>query len=156
MSGEPVDHGRDESGAEIDEGDGRGEAAHWCYVRPTDVASDAAWEPIKALLDKHCESYRAEDVRAAVGSGHLQAWVVRERGGLLAVMLTQIVRRRDYSALVVTHIGGTGLRKWIRDWHLLRRYAAENGCSSVEGYGRDGWLRLIPAERIGIAWRMRL
>lgn len=149
-----MDQTEGERGHEIEEGQGR---AHWCFVRPADVESDPAWEPIKALLDKHCESFRAEDVRAAVRAGQFQLWLARSGSELLAVMVTQLVRRRDHLACVVADIGGTEMLQWIEDRGLLRRWASDNGCSAIEGYGRDGWLRFLPdAERTGIAWRVRL
>lgn len=131
--------------------------AEWCFVRPEDVEIDAAWEPIKVLLDRHCESFRAEDVRAAVRAGQFQLWLARSDGELLAVMVTQLVRRRDGLSCVVADIGGTRLREWIDDRDLLRKWARSNGCSAIEGFGRDGWLHFLPdAERTGIAWRVRL
>lgn len=131
--------------------------AEWCFVRPEDVEIDAAWEPIKVLLDRHCESFRAEDVRAAVASGQFQLWLARSGGELLAVMVTQLVRRRDGLVCAVNFCGGTRMSEWIGERDLLRRWARDEGCIAIKGEHREGWLRFFPdAEQTGIVWELRL
>lgn len=149
-----MDQTEGERGHEIEEGQG---GAHWCFVRPADVESDPAWEPIKALLDKHCESFRAEDVRAAVRAGQFQLWLARSGSELLAVMVTQLVRRRDGLVCVVSFCGGMRMSEWIGDRHLLKRWAKDEGCVAIKGERRRGWLHFFPeAEQTGVVWEMRL
>lgn len=131
--------------------------AEWCFVRPGDVDSDEAWEPIRLLLDQYCESYRAEDVRAAVGNGQFQLWLARDDGGLLAVLITQLIHRRDGLICVVNFCGGREMHKWIGDRHLLARWAKDQGCIAVKGERREGWLWFLPdAKQTGIVWEMKL
>lgn len=133
------------------------ETVEWCFVRPGDVAGDAAWEPIRALLDATCEAYRADDVRAAVAAGDFQMWLCRSGGEIIAVMLTQLVRRRDGLICSVVFCGGTRMGEWINHRDLLTRWAGEQGCIAIRGEGRTGWMHYYDGARlVGKIWEVAI
>jgi hypothetical protein len=98
----------------------------------------------------------AEDVLAALRRREMQLWVLRSGDVLVGALVTEIVRwpRRTVCRLVLAGAQDGWRETWLPWRGLLERWAREEGCASIEIYGRPGWARLVPGarKRVVLEW----
>ena len=88
-------------------------------------------------------------------------WVVLdEEDNMVAAITTRIATYPRRKAMVLDFVGGTKLHKW-KDTVIetIGRFAKENDCQHLEGYGRKGWERALRGNGFYseyIAYRMEL
>lgn len=121
-------------------------------------AIEATWPYVKDLvqkpLDRTLGERNLEDVYNSLIHGQTILWIAANKEeGIMGVMITQIVYHPQYKVLALPLIGAKPhtinkwfLKSWEKDSPLLQ-YARENNCKRIEGYARDGWLKMI--EKIG-------
>lgn len=97
----------------------------------------APW--IEAALAYTGGTHALDDVRAAVARGDMQLWP-----GECCAMVTELV---TYPRLKAVRIfaGGGDMLEMLRMSDAVIRWAAEEGCQRVEGFGRSGWMRALRA-----------
>lgn len=99
-------------------------------------------------------------VKRQLDSGELLLWVVADGLAPVAALTTRIIVYPERRGMAMDWIGGARMREWLpMAQSMLMRYAADNGCAHLEGYGRKGWDRWL--RRFGwrpeyIAYRMDL
>ena len=121
-------------------------------------AIEVTWPYVKDLVQKPLDRSLGErdlqDVYNSLVHSQLVLWIaVNKEDGILGVMITQLLFHPQYKVLALPLIGAIPhtinkwfLKSWEKDSPLLQ-YARENNCKRIEGYARDGWLKMI--EKIG-------
>jgi len=119
-------------------------AITWPYVK------DLVQKPIDRTLGER----NVDDIYYSLIHEQLTLWVaVDKEDGIIGIMITQILFHPQYKVLALPLIGAKPhtinrwfFKSWEKDSPLLQ-YARENNCKRIEGYARDGWLKMI--EKIG-------
>lgn len=121
-------------------------------------AIEVTWPYVKDLVQKPIDRTLGErnvdDIYYSLIHEQLTLWVaVDKEEGIIGVMITQILFHPQYKVLALPLIGAKPhtINKWFfKSWEKdspLLQYAKENNCKRIEGYARDGWLKMI--EKIG-------
>lgn len=95
----------------------------------------AAW--IDAALDYGGGTHGIEDVRVAVAEGRMQLWP-----GERCALVTELVQYPRLKAVRI-FAGGGDMGEMLQVSEAVMRWAAEEGCQRVEGFGRAGWMRAL-------------
>jgi hypothetical protein len=135
---------------------------HFSVVPPQVV--DAVWPQAKELLTKAVDSslgvYDIDSVYVGLMSGEYVLWVVLEDTGPIAAITTRVCDYPNGRGLALDWIGGERMSEWLpMVQEVMERYAKDNGCTHIEGYGRKAWGRWL--QKYGwkpayIAYRMEL
>jgi hypothetical protein len=110
---------------------------------------DIVWKDTKkflqAALDTTSGRYGIEDIYALLQSGELVLWLVLDDEEPIACITTRITNYPSGSrAMAMDWIGGKRMAEWLPMAHsIMKRYASDNGCTYMEGYGRKGWGRWL-------------
>tara|TARA_R100000963_G_C4568975_1_gene54663 strand:+ start:187 stop:531 length:345 start_codon:yes stop_codon:yes gene_type:complete len=75
--------------------------------------------------------------------GEMQLWIALEDGKIIASMISQVVPYPRKRVLRIISIGGEDMDKWINSLPLVEDWALEMGCTSLECWGRKGWLKVL-------------
>ena len=112
---------------------------------------DAVWDSVKVFLIPAVKvtngRYMLYDVYAALKTGDMQLWIAfddeREIFGCEVTRVTDYPSRRVLTSLFT---GGRNIRLWKDDlMGVMVRWAEDNQCTAIEGYGRKGWLKMLDA-----------
>lgn len=123
------------------------------------------WKDVERVLKKSVATVKDKaeviDVLDGIFDGSYALWVVLDDDdAIVAAFTTRILVYPHRKALALDWVGGTRIREWSDALiETIRRYAKEQGCEHLEGYGRKGWGRFL--EKYGfypeyIAYRMEL
>lgn len=101
---------------------------------------------IEAAIEKSQKDFWLEDVLVRLINRDMQLWVWYEEGAIVACCITQLVNYPRSRVCQMPFIGGKAMRKWLTKdvENIVVAWARERGCSQLEGFCRDGWLRLLP------------
>ena len=114
-------------------------------VSPDDVPY--IWEKIHPHLESmepHSEGELApEDFYEAITNGDMQLWTAIKNNEIMASMVTQIVPYPRKRVLRIISIAGEEMDGWIKYLHLIEDWALSIGCTSLECWGRKGWLKVL-------------
>lgn len=130
---------------------------------PTALIS-TVWPDVKNLLGPSVATSRGKfelaHVLDGILRGELALWVVMEDTTPVAAITTRIIQYPTRRALALDWIGGTRMHEWLpMAQETMERFAKDNSCTHLEGYGRKAWGRVL--QRHGwepeyIAYRMEL
>ena len=121
-------------------------------------AIEVTWPYVKDLVKKPIDRTLGErnldDIYYSLIHEQLTLWVaIDKEDGIIGILITQIIFYPQYNVLALPLIGAKPhtinkwfLKSWKKDSPLLE-YARKNNCKRIEGYARDGWLKMI--EKIG-------
>lgn len=117
---------------------------------PADCIEDI-WGAVKDLLQPAVQvtggRYMLYDVYAALKAGEMNLWIAF--GDDRQVVGCEVTRITDYpSRRVLTSLftGGRNIRLWKDPMMgVMVRWAEDNQCTAIEGYGRKGWLKMLDA-----------
>jgi GNAT superfamily N-acetyltransferase len=123
------------------------------------------WKDVERLLRKSVDTVKDKsgtiDILDGLFDGTYVLWVVMdEDDALIAAFTTRLIVYPQRKALGIDWVGGSRMSDWASDMiETMRRYAREQGCDHIEGYGRKGWTRYL--EKYGfypeyVAYRMEL
>ena len=105
------------------------------------------WEKIHPhleLMEPHSEGELApEDFYEAITNGDMQLWTAIKDNEIMASMVTQIVPYPRKRVLRIISIAGEGMDQWIGYIPLIEDWALSMGCTSLECWGRKGWLKVL-------------
>ena len=114
-------------------------------VSPDDVPY--IWEKIHPhleLMEPHSEGELApEDFYEAITNGDMQLWTAIKNNEIMASMVTQIVPYPRKRVLRIISIAGEEMDGWIKYLPLIEDWALSAGCTSLECWGRKGWLKIL-------------
>ena len=105
------------------------------------------WEKIHPHLEAmepHSEGELApEDFYEAITNGDMQLWTAIKDNEIMASMVTQIVPYPRKRVLRIISIAGEEMDGWIKYLPLIEDWALSVGCTSLECWGRKGWLKIL-------------
>jgi len=105
------------------------------------------WEKIHPHLEAmepHSEGELApEDFYEAITNGDMQLWTAIKDNEIVASMVTQIVPYPRKRILRIISIAGEEMNGWIKYLPLIEDWALSMGCTSLECWGRKGWLKVL-------------
>lgn len=108
---------------------------------------EIVWREILPLLEKTLAyahgRYLSEDIYRCLKACDMQLWVIYNSQGLLSFCITQIIVYPRKKILSIPFVGGIEMLKWLHLLGEIQRFAKENGCDEIEGYAREGWLRVF-------------
>jgi len=114
-------------------------------VSPDDIPY--IWETIQAqleLMTPHSEGELSpDDFYEVLANGDMQLWTAVQDNEILASMVTQIVPYPRKRVLRIISIAGGEMDKWIEYIPLIEEWALSVGCTSLECWGRKGWLKIL-------------
>ncbi len=118
-----------------------------CSQVPADQV-DAVWPDVERMMASATAvtngRYTTADVRQALRWDHMQLWIAFDASGIEGVQVTQITYYPSRTVLTSLFTAGHRIRRWREPMmELLSRFAAETGCSLIEGQGRAGWIKLM-------------
>ncbi len=113
---------------------------------PTSVV-DVIWNDVSRVLRRSVLTadgrFDLNDVRDGIKSGLYGLWVVMEDDKVVAALTTRVVVYPQCKSLAMDWIGGSRMREWLpQAQKVMTKFAKENGCTELEGYGRriDGFV----------------
>jgi len=123
----------------------RGSNCKIVLVSPDDVPY--IWDKIHdhlVSMTPHSEGeLEPDDFYEAISEGAMQLWIALEEKELLASMVTQIVTYPRKNVLRIISISGDDMYKWIGYIPTIEDWALSMGCTSLECWGRKGWLKVL-------------
>lgn len=104
---------------------------------------------IQKPLDRSMGERNIEDIYYSLIHGQQQLWVAAdEEDGMFGICITQILEYPNFKALSMPFIGTKPhtIKKWfdygMGDNSPIIKWARELGIKRIEGYARDGWLKM--------------
>jgi len=88
--------------------------------------------------------FNVQDIKDGLYKNKWQLWIAFDKNKIHGAVITEIVEYPRLKALVTHFTGGTQLKLWKDDMlSLLRRFASDNGCQTIESHGRAGWKQVF-------------
>lgn len=125
---------------------------------------DYVWPAASAELARAAQTTRgkfsADDIYAGLLNDLYLLWVIARNQTVIAAFTTRIIEYPQKRAMALDWVGGHKMSEWLSiALDAVRAHANANGCTSVEGYGREAWGRVLSKhgfEPEYIAYRMEL
>ena len=107
---------------------------------------DIVWDDAKKLLEPAVETAKGKmtikDVYEFIKRDIYNLWVVMEDTKIVAVVTTRVIQYPESRALALDFIGGKKMKHWLpKAQKVINKFARDNGCRHLEGYGRKAWIR---------------
>lgn len=115
---------------------------------PKDHVNDI-WDSVKPFLTPAVKvtngRYMLYDVYVAIQTGSMQLWIAfDEDKEILGCEVTSITDYPSRRVLTSLFTGGRSIRKWRDEMmDVLVRWAEDNECTGIEGYGKKGWIKML-------------
>ena len=111
-------------------------------------ALGAVWADVARVMDKSVETsngkYHIDDLYHGIQNNLYVLWVIREKEKVIAAITTRIIEYPGKRAMAMDWIGGSKMGKWLPiAQETLERFAKDNNCTHLEGYGRKAWGRWL-------------
>lgn len=108
---------------------------------------EIAWPQVEGFLQKAVDQSPGDrsvlDYKKEIEDAKAQLWVWIVDGNIRAACVTRIVEYPNRKVCAMPLIGGDSMKDWLLVEPQLIEWAKEQGCSQLEGYCRDGWLRVL-------------
>ena len=109
---------------------------------------DIVWDDAEKLLTPAINTaggkFNANDVKQGIESGMLTLWLVVDGTKPVAAITTRIIEYPGCRAMALDWIGGRRMKEWLPlAQETIERFARDNGCVHLEGYGRKAWGRWL-------------
>lgn len=107
------------------------------------------WDSICPFLEPAVEvtngRYTTYDVYVLLQTSKMCLWVAFDDDGVInGIQVTAITDYPSKRALTSVFTGGINLRSWREPMMvMLQNWAKDNGCQIIEGYGREGWVKML-------------
>ena len=85
------------------------------------------------------------DVLTGANDGIYSIWIVsKDKEKIVASIATRVIQYPKCKAFAIEFVGGSKMKHWI-DLVLdtMTEVAKHNGCSHIEGYGRQAWTKYL-------------
>jgi len=105
------------------------------------------WDTVAPMLQKAVDTspggYTTDSIRNDLMEGTLGLWVALENGDTpVAAFTTRIMDLPEKRVLAMDWVGGGKMSEWLElTMDVLERYARDNSCTQLQGYGRKAWER---------------
>lgn len=98
---------------------------------------------LQKALDKSQGDYALNDVKKELLERDMQLWIWIEGHTLISCCVTKIVNYPQRLICQIPLIAGTKMRLWLQCEDVISAWAKEQGCTQLEGFSRDGWLKVL-------------
>ncbi len=106
---------------------------------------DTYLEPALEMLGPsvaRTKSTSIEDVRSDIEERHCILWTVKVEDTLMAAFTTCVLHHPRRQTLLIEHMGGVDMKKWMRPALNVLKAVAKNGnLDAIEAEGRGGFAR---------------
>lgn len=111
----------------------------------------AVWPIVGPMLDKAVATAAGkldiDDVLEQALADVYVVWMVVVGDEPVAAITSRIIEYPKCKAMALDWVGGTRMKEWfIPVMRGMKEHAVRNGCSHMEGYGREAWMRWIGKE----------
>ena len=111
-------------------------------------AVGAVWADVAKVMNKSVNTsngkYHIDDLFHGIQSDLYVLWVIMEEEEVIAAITTRIIEYPGKRAMAMDWIGGSKMGKWLPiAQETLERFARDNKCTHLEGYGRKAWGRWL-------------
>lgn len=118
---------------------------------------DTCWHKLQGFIEKAAEStygrYTADNLYDMVKEGEHDLWVAFDDEGFKGTVLTNVMNYPNRKVLCMGFCGGEKLEEWKDPMlALLRRFAKDIGCDSIEAFGRPGWAKIFKDDGYQKKW----
>jgi hypothetical protein len=125
----------------------------------------AIWGDVVRVLQRSVDTthgkYDMESLYNGIMNDVYVLWVVLDGDDIIAAVTSRLVKYSDTQrGMALDWIGGTRMAEWLPlAQRAMSKYARDNGCTHLEGFGRKAWGRWLA--KYGwkpeyIAYRMEL
>ncbi len=106
------------------------------------------WPSIEAYLDGAATytygRFTVADIKNGIMTTPQQLWIAFDGDDVYGAVVTEVCVYPQMSTLIMHFTGGKQLPKWKTEMlELLQRFAKDNGCTTIESYGRRGWEKVF-------------
>lgn len=114
-------------------------------IQRTEVGS--VWGEVRPWIEAACKrnrgKYDAEDIRQGLLSGEDQLWIWKTQTAF-AIGITRLENYPKKRVCTIRIVTGTNAAEWQDEtMETIKRWAKENGCSSMDLCARPGWARRL-------------
>ena len=111
-------------------------------------AVSAVWADVARVMSKSVDTsngkYHIDDLFHGIQNNLYVLWVIMEEEEVIAAITTRIIEYPGKRAMAMDWIGGSKMGKWLPvAQETLERFARDNNCTHLEGYGRKAWGRWL-------------
>ena len=111
-------------------------------------AVGAVWADVAKVMNKSVNTsngkYHIDDLFHGIQSDLYVLWVIMEEEEVIAAITTRIIEYPGKRAMAMDWIGGSKMGKWLPiAQETLEKFAKDNNCTHLEGYGRKAWGRWL-------------
>ena len=111
-------------------------------------AVGAVWADVARVMNKSVDTsngkYHIDDLFHGIQSDLYVLWVIMEEEKVIAAITTRIIEYPGKRAMAMDWIGGSKMGKWLPiAQETLEKFAKDNNCTHLEGYGRKAWGRWL-------------
>ena len=111
-------------------------------------AVSAVWADVARVMNKSVDTsngkYHIDDLFHGIQNNLYVLWVIMEEEEVIAAITTRIIEYPGKRAMAMDWIGGSNMGKWLPGaQETLERFARDNNCTHLEGYGRKAWGRWL-------------
>lgn len=116
------------------------ELQYWRFVK----------DDIEQTLAGGYSGATADDLYQRIIDKDVQLWAIHDNGDMRAVMTTEIVNYKRKKAVRIITVTGKNADEWLDVLiDTISRWGAENGCTSLEFVGRNGWEKVLRKKEFG-------
>lgn len=114
-------------------------------VMPEDY--DNFWPLIEEYMEGAAKythgRFTALDILDGIKTRPQQLWIAYD-DKVYGAVITEVIEYPQMKSLIMHFTGGIELPKWKNEMlALLRRFAKDQGCATIESFGRTGWKRIF-------------
>lgn len=87
--------------------------------------------------------YTVDDIKEELLKGNQQLWIAYD-DKIYGAVVTEVIEYPQMKALIMHFTGGIELPKWKNEMlSVLRSFAKDCGCKTIESFGRTGWKKVF-------------
>jgi hypothetical protein len=105
------------------------------------------WKDVAPLLqkaiDKSQKDWSIDNILYHLQERNMQLWVWTEDYKIVAACVSQVIIYPNKKVCQLPFIAGKMMRNWLDCEQEVTKWAKEQGCTQLEGFCRDGWLRVL-------------
>lgn len=111
----------------------------------------------RALASDNSGRYFPPDVYQILREGKVKLWVAVIDEQIRAVITTELIQYPRCRECRIWFLAGEDMEKWRQPAMVtLEKYARDNACMAISTCGRDGWLRAVGGEKVGLEMKKSL
>jgi hypothetical protein len=117
------------------------------------------WFEVLPLIESALEygdgKYDTHSIYQKLKSREMQLWLSLNKG-IEALCITQIQIYPQKKVCLLHVVAGRDMNHWLQFLDEIETWAKQQGCQSLEAYGRPGWKKVTGWEQIHVVIRKRI